>query len=62
VIRATRVQQGYSQEVLAEKAALSINYVGSVERGEYDITVASLDRIAVALGCKTSDLIRAAGY
>ena len=62
VIRATRQQLGYSQERLAELAELSTNYVGSVERGEYDVTVTTLDRIASALRSKVSDITRAAGY
>lgn len=62
VIRATRLQLGYSQERLAELSDLSTNYVGSLERGEYDVTVTTLQRIAVALRCKASDIARASGY
>lgn len=62
IIRATRVQRGFSQERLAELAELSTNYVGSLERGEYDVTVSTLQRVAQALGCQASDITRAAGY
>jgi transcriptional regulator with XRE-family HTH domain len=62
VIRATRQQLGYSQERLAELSELSTNYVGSIERGEYDVTVTTLHRMASALKCKASDITRAAGY
>lgn len=62
VIRATRIQLGYSQERLAELSDLSTNYVGSIERGEYDVTVSTLHSVAAALRCKASDITRAAGY
>jgi transcriptional regulator with XRE-family HTH domain len=62
VIRATRLELGFSQERLAELADLSTNSIGHVERGEYDVTVATLSRISGALRHKTSDVLRAAGY
>lgn len=61
-IRVSRVEAGHTQERLAELAALSKNYIGSVERGEYDLTLPALDRVAGGLRCKASDLLRAAGY
>ena len=44
-----------SQEVLAERAGLHRNYVGSVERGERDIGLTSLDRLVHALGSSLSE-------
>ena len=48
-IRAQRKQLGFSQESLAEKADLHPVYVGSVERGEENVSIDSLMRIAKAL-------------
>ena len=57
-IRIARVKAGLSQEQLAEKADLSRNYIGNVERAEYKITVETLVRIARALKLRVSDLTR----
>jgi ribosome-binding protein aMBF1 (putative translation factor) len=48
-IRAARKDAGLSQEKLAEKADLHPNYIGEVERGEKNIAVDALMRIAAAL-------------
>jgi transcriptional regulator with XRE-family HTH domain len=57
-IRAARVKTGFSQERLAEKADLSRNYIGNIERAEYKVTVEVLARIARALNLRVSDLTR----
>lgn len=49
-LRAIRIQQGLSQEDLAELADLHRTYVGSVERGERNITVDNMEVLADALG------------
>lgn len=48
-IRALRKQAGMTQSELAEKADLSNNYIGQIERGEAKPTLEILDRIASAL-------------
>lgn len=50
-----------SQEKLAELASLSKNYIGNVERGEYDVTVSALHRIAKGVGQRGADLLATAG-
>ena len=57
-IREARTSKAISQEQLAELASLSKNYVGNIERGEYDVTVSVLHRVAGALGCQASDLLK----
>ena len=57
-IRTARTQAGLSQEKLAEKANLSRNYIGNVERAEYKITVEALARVAKALKLTLHDLTR----
>ena len=61
-IRAARLNSSLSQEALAVDAGLDRSYVGGVERGEHNITVMSIRKIADALGIKPSKLLQAAGY
>ena len=56
-IRAQRKQLGFSQEKLAEKAELHPVYVGRVERGEENVSIDSLMRIAKALKATLQDLV-----
>lgn len=45
-----------SQEKLAELANLNRNSIGMIERGETNITVGNLEKIAIALGINIKDL------
>ena len=56
-IRAERKAKGLSQEALAELAAIDRSYMGGIERGEHNIAIMNLIKIANALGVKTSDLL-----
>jgi transcriptional regulator with XRE-family HTH domain len=56
-IRNYRKQACLSQEQLAEKADLSYKYVGEVERGQENISLDALFRIAKALQVRMADLI-----
>jgi len=56
-IRKQRKRLGCTQENLAEKAELSPNYVGRVERGEEHVSLAALRRIAKALNARVRDLL-----
>ena len=51
-----------SQEQFAELVDLSKNYIGNLERGEHEVTITTLDKIAKALGKKASSLIKEAGF
>lgn len=48
-VRELRHQLGISQEELAARADLHRNYVGSIERGERDIGITAMGRLAIAL-------------
>lgn len=56
-IRERRLQLGLSQEKLAEVADVHRNYIGKVERGEQNLTVMNLFRIADALHCNARDIL-----
>ncbi len=56
-IRAFRTKLGWSQEKLAVRAKLHYNYVGTVERGEDNISIVSLHKIAKALRIKPHILL-----
>ena len=56
-IRRERMNLGYSQQALAEKAGLHRTYIGIVERGEKNITISSCFKIATALEINLNDLI-----
>jgi transcriptional regulator with XRE-family HTH domain len=57
-IRTCRRNLKWSQEKLAEKADLHHNYIGDIERGEENVSVDALVRIAAALKVQLSDLVR----
>ena len=55
-IRTIRQERGISQEKLAALADLHRAYVGQIERGEKNIGLKNLEKIAKALKVKTKDL------
>ncbi len=57
-IRELRAQRGFSQEKLAECSVLHRTYVGAVERGERNISLRNLQKIAVALGINLETLFK----
>lgn len=56
-MKEVRISQGISQEKLAELCNLHRTYVSSVERGERNITVDNMERLAVALGVDIRELL-----
>ncbi len=60
-IRRTRSGIGLSQEALAVDAGLDRSYVGGIERGEHNITIMNIAKIAGALKVKPSTLLESSG-
>ncbi|MFW9882673.1 MAG: helix-turn-helix domain-containing protein [Candidatus Thorarchaeota archaeon] len=56
-IRAFRKKKRISQEELAFKANLDRSYIGSVERGERNVAVLNIKKIAAALRIKPKDIV-----
>jgi transcriptional regulator with XRE-family HTH domain len=61
VIRQRRQALGLSQDQFGHRAGLHRTYVGGVERGERNITIISLCKIAGALQLEAHDLLEQAG-
>jgi transcriptional regulator with XRE-family HTH domain len=57
-IRAYRKKVGLTQEKLAERAGLHHNFIGEVERGNMEVSLTSLVKIAKALRVRVVDLLR----
>jgi transcriptional regulator with XRE-family HTH domain len=56
-IRAYRKKAGLTQEKLAERSDLHHNFIGEVERGNLDISLGSLVKIAKAMKVRVRDLV-----
>jgi transcriptional regulator with XRE-family HTH domain len=56
-----RRSRGLSQEELADVCGLHRTYVGSVERGERNVTLSTLEVFATALGVSVTDLLTKGG-
>ena len=59
-IRHARRQQGISQEKLALMAEIDRSYIGRVERGDNNVAVLTLLKIAQAIDVSLMDLMKAA--
>lgn len=56
-VKSLRLEKGWTQEELAERADLHRTYIGSIERYERNVSLLNVERIAKALGVKAKDLI-----
>lgn len=57
-IRQIRLKKGYSQEAVALASELDRSYFGGIERGEHNVAIVNLEKIATALGVSLRDLFR----
>jgi len=56
IIKSTREEMGISQEELAFIAGVHRTYIGMIERGEQNVTLLTIRRIADALGISLADV------
>jgi DNA-binding XRE family transcriptional regulator len=57
ILRTLRIAVFLTQEGLAELADLHFTYVSSVERGQRNLSLISMDKFAKALNCSLKDLM-----
>ena len=56
-VRTLRKEKGLSQEELANSCGLHRTYIGSVERGERNVTLSTLEVLSEALEVTVIDLL-----
>lgn len=57
-LRRQRKAMGISQEDLADKAGLHRTYIGSVERGERNVSIDNIERLANAVASTVQQLLQ----
>jgi len=57
-LRRARHDKKLTQEELADRAGLSMRYVGAIERGDVSASVTVLGQIAEALGIEPGELLK----
>lgn len=57
-VRSMREAKGYSQETFADIAGMHRTYVGSIERGEQNVSIDNIARIAKALNLSLQELFK----
>lgn len=55
-VRRLRRARGWSQEELAARVGLDRTYIGGIERGERNVGLVNISRLARALGVPIADL------
>ena len=56
-IKELRLELGLSQEALAFEAGIDRSYIGGIERGEHNLALINLIKIAQTLGITSSELL-----
>lgn len=59
-IRAARTAKGFSQEAFADAAGIDRSHMGKIERGERNVSVLNVARVADALGTTIASLMASA--
>jgi transcriptional regulator with XRE-family HTH domain len=57
-IRALRKERGWSQEVFADSCGIHRGHMGEIERGEKNLSITTLAKVANGLGITVSALLK----
>ena len=57
-VKSRREELGLTQEEFADKAGVHRTYLSDIERGSRNVALINIERIAVALALKISELFR----
>jgi transcriptional regulator with XRE-family HTH domain len=60
-VRSARKERGHSQEGFAARTGLDRSYYGAIERGEFNVSLATLLKLASALELTAAELLARAG-
>lgn len=60
-LRARRLAEGMSQEAFADRLGVHRTYMGGLERGERNVTLRTIERLAARLGTNALDLLNSSG-
>jgi XRE family transcriptional regulator, regulator of sulfur utilization len=60
-VRALRVERGFAQEAFAAHAGMDRSYYGAIERGEFNVSLETLLKLAGALEVSAAEVLRHAG-
>ena len=55
-VRLLRTERGWSQERFADRCGLHRTYIGSIERGEQNLSLVNIERLATTLGISLGEL------
>lgn len=59
-MRSLRRERGIAQEAFAARAGLDRSFYGAIERGEFNVTLDTISKVATGLGVRASTLLRRA--
>jgi len=59
-VREARIAKGISQEALADIAGIDRSYMGGIERGEHNLALVNIQKIAAALDTSIAELMKQA--
>jgi len=57
-VRRIRLKKGMSQGDICRKLGVDRSYISNIEAGKKNLTLATIERIAAALGVPSSDLLK----
>jgi transcriptional regulator with XRE-family HTH domain len=60
-VRSFRRERGFAQEAFATHAAMDRSYYGAIERGEFNVSLETIVKLADALGVSAATLFARAG-